>query len=108
MDMTYKEIREINVYIDRLDYSNKLMYDALKEWWLSSYLYENIPAVIGQWTEKYINTDVTKDAIEKIKEASPPEDFLMVVLAIFIMTLAVFMIFVCMSIWYSSNLSFLH
>lgn len=72
--MTYKEIREINVYIDRLDYSNKLMYDALKEWWLSSYLYENIPAVIGQWTEKYINTDVTKDAIEKIKEASPPEE----------------------------------
>jgi len=67
------------VDIDNLDYSLKLMYDALKEWWSSSYLADldpddNIPAVIEQWSEKYVNTDITKDAIEKIKEASPPEE----------------------------------
>ena len=77
--MPYKEIKEINVDIDRLDDSNKLIYDALKEWWLSSYISdldpdENIPAIIEQWIDKYVNTDVTKDAIEKIKEASPPEE----------------------------------
>jgi hypothetical protein len=77
--MVYNTLNEIKVDIDRLENSNKLMYDVLKEWWLSSYLSdldpdENIPAVIGQWSEKYINSDVTKDAIEKIKEAFPPEE----------------------------------
>ena len=77
--MTYNEIKEINVDIDRLDDSNRSMYNALEEWWSSSYLSdldpdENIPAITEQWSEKYINTDVTKDAIEKIKEASPPEE----------------------------------
>lgn len=77
--MTYNEIKEINVDIDRLDDSNRSMYNALEEWWPSSYLSdldpdENIPAITEQWSEKYINTDVTKDAIEKIKEASPPEE----------------------------------
>ncbi len=81
--MTYRTsgnyIYDINIDIDKLDESNKLIYDALKEWWSSSYLSdldpdENIPVVIEQWTDKYINTDVTIDAIEKIKEASPPEN----------------------------------
>ncbi len=72
-------IPDINVDIERLDESNKLIHDTLKEWWPSGYLSdldpdENIPAIIEQWSSKYINTDVTKDAIEKIKEASPPEE----------------------------------
>jgi hypothetical protein len=76
--MVYNTPKEIKVDIDRLDEANKLMYDTLKEWWSYSYLSdldpdENIPAVIEQWADKYINSDVTKDAIEKIKEASPPE-----------------------------------
>jgi len=74
--MTSQNYIHIDVDIDKLDESVKLMYDSLKEWWSSSYLADldpddNIPAVIEQWSEKYINTDITKDAIEKIKEASP-------------------------------------
>jgi hypothetical protein len=79
MTIISKDYISLNVDIDRLDESNKLMYDALKEWWSSSYISdldpdENIPAVIEQWSERYINTDITKDAIEKIKEAFPPEE----------------------------------
>jgi hypothetical protein len=71
---------DLAVDIDNLDDSLKLIYNALKEWWSSDYLADldpddNIPAVIEQWSEKYVNTDIVKDAIEKIKEASPPEEF---------------------------------
>lgn len=70
---------EISIDIDNLDDSLKLIYDTLKEWWSSDYLADldpddNIPAVIEQWSEKYVNTDIVKDAIEKIREASPPEE----------------------------------
>jgi len=76
---TFKNYISIDIDIDKLYESNKLIYDALKQWWPSSYISdldpdEHIPAVIEQWTDKYINTDTTKDAIEKIKDASPPEE----------------------------------
>lgn len=81
MNMTIisKNYISLNVDIDRLEESNKLMYEVLKEWWSSSYISdldpdENIPAIIEQWVDKYINTDIAKYAIEKIKEASPPEE----------------------------------
>ena len=79
MTITSKNYLYIDIDIYKLDESTKLIYDVLKEWWSSSYITdlnpeEHIPAVIEQWTDKYINTDTTKDAIEKIKEASPPEE----------------------------------
>jgi hypothetical protein len=79
MTITSQDEITIEIDINKLDESNKLINDALKEWWPYSYISdldpdEHIPAVIEQWSSKYINTDITKYAIEMVKEASTPEE----------------------------------
>ena len=70
---------DIAIDIDKLDEAPTSMYNSIREWWDYSYLSdldpdENIPAIIEQWESKYINTPIVKEAIQKIKDANPPEE----------------------------------
>ncbi len=68
---------DVHIDINHLDEAPEILYKTIQEWWDNSYLgdldsSENIPVIIEQWLEKYIKTDVTKEAIQKIRNANPP------------------------------------
>lgn len=70
---------DIAIDIDKLEDTSSMMYNTIREWWESSYLSdldpdENIPAITEQWESKYVNTPMVKEAIQKIKDANPPEE----------------------------------
>ena len=70
---------DIAIDIYKLDEVPPMIYKAIKEWWDYSYISdldpdEHIPAIIEQWESKYINTPIVKEAIQKIKDANPPEE----------------------------------
>lgn len=71
------EYLTVNIPIDYLEDAPSLISTTLHNWWNTSYLSdlnpdENIPFVIEQWLTKHINTDIMKEAIQKIKDANPP------------------------------------
>lgn len=72
---------DINIDINYLEDAPSILSVALHNWWNYSYLSdldpnENIPLVVVQWLNKYINTEITKEAIQKIKDANPPPDII--------------------------------
>lgn len=75
----YKSINmDIHIDINHLDEAPDILYDTLQEWWDTSYLgdldsSEHIPIIIEQWLYKYIKSDATEEAIQKIRNANPPE-----------------------------------
>ncbi len=80
MNYTYKhEYLTVNIPIDYLEDAPSLLSIKLNNWWNTSYLSdlnpdENIPFVIQQWLDKYINTPIVTEAIQKIKDAIPPNE----------------------------------
>ena len=80
MNYRYKhEYLTVNIPIDYLEDAPSLLSTTLHEWWNTSYLSdldpnENIPFVVQQWLDKYINTETTKEAIQKIRDANPPNE----------------------------------
>lgn len=70
---------DINIDINYLEDAPSILNTALHNWWNYSYLSdldpnENIPFIMEQWQTKYINTNVMKEAIQKIRDANPPLD----------------------------------
>lgn len=70
---------DINIDINYLEDAPSILSVALHNWWNYSYLAdldpnENIPLVVVQWLNKYINTETTNEAIQKIRDANPPEE----------------------------------
>jgi len=80
MNQNYKhEYLTVNISIDYLEDAPSLLSTTLHEWWNTSYLSdldpnENIPFIVTQWLDKYINTETTKEAIQKIRDANPPNE----------------------------------
>ncbi len=80
MNNLYKhEYLTVNIPIDYLEDAPSILSTTLNNWWNTSYLSdlnpdENIPFVIEQWQNKHINTDTMKEAIQKIKDANPPDN----------------------------------
>lgn len=80
MNQLYKhEYLTVNIPIDYLEDAPSLLSTTLHEWWNTSYLSdlnpdENIPFVTEQWMTKHINTNTTKEAIQKIRDANPPNE----------------------------------
>ncbi len=80
MNYKYKhEYLTVNIHIDYLEDAPSLLSTSLHNWWNTSYLSdldpnENIPFIIDQWLTKYINTDITKEAIQKIRDANPSDE----------------------------------
>ena len=80
--MNYKHKHEyltIDIPINYLEDAPSLLNTKLNNWWNTSYLAdlnpdENIPFVIEQLQTKYINTEITKEAIQKIRDANPPNE----------------------------------
>jgi len=73
---------DIDIDINNLDEASEILYKVLQDWWDTSYLgdldsSENIPVIIEQWLYKYINIGTTKEAIQKIKDANPPNEITM-------------------------------
>lgn len=76
--MTKHEYLKVSADIDNLEQVPSLIYDTLKEWWNTSYLYdlnpdEMIPEIVEQWKTKHIDTNSMKEAIQKIKDANVPD-----------------------------------
>ena len=80
MNYNYKhEYLTVDIPIDYLEDAPSLLSTKLNNWWDTSYLSdlnpdENIPFVIEQWQTKYINTEITKEAIQKIRDTNPPNE----------------------------------
>jgi len=80
MNYSYKhEYLTVNIPINYLEDAPSLLSTTLHRWWDDSYLSdldpnENIPFVIEQWMTKYVNTDITKEAIQKIRDSNPPDE----------------------------------
>ncbi len=70
---------DINIPIDYIEDAPSILSTTLHKWWNYSYLSdlnpdENIPFIIEQWQIKYINTPIMTEAIQKIKDAIPPNE----------------------------------
>ena len=80
MNQTYKhEYLTVNIPIDYLEDAPSLLSTTLHAWWEYSYLSdlnpdENIPFILEQWQTKHINTNTMKEAIQKIRDANPPDN----------------------------------
>ena len=80
MNQLYKhEYLTVNIPINYLEDAPSLLNTSLNEWWNNSYLSdlepnENIPFIVQQWLDKHINTEITKEAIQKIRDANPPKE----------------------------------
>lgn len=72
---------DIEIPIDYLEDTPSILSVALHNWWNYSYLSdldpnENIPLIVVQWLNKYINTEITNEAIQKIRDANPPPEII--------------------------------
>lgn len=75
----YRTEIKIDIYSDIATESKKLITDMLRKVWPDTPLFDldvedYIDLSVDLWTKYYINSDNTKEAIEKIKNAQPPKN----------------------------------
>lgn len=75
----YKTEIKLDIFSDLTKDASYLIPDTLRKVWPETYFSDfdvddYIDIVTDIWTRYYINSDITKEAINKIKNANPPKD----------------------------------
>lgn len=75
----YKTYIKLDIFSDFNKDAPKIIAETLEKVWPETYfsdldIKDYIDVVTDVWTRYYINSDITKEAISKIKTANPPKD----------------------------------